>query len=133
MDGAIMKCSRLNLSVLRKQRSTASVQVPRSPEEIATTDNSVRVSRRSMLGLAGLAATLLPSAVKAVGTSLLGGFSVVQEDGLVAFALRGKTRWTIDCRRYGGSPKLYVEQTKEKISITLTDALYPGTNIPADL
>ncbi len=130
-DGVAMKCSRLNLSSIRKQRG--SIEIPYTAEKLISADNSVRVSRRSVLGLAGLATALLPSALKAVGTSMLGEFSMRRGDGVVAFAMRGKERWVLDCRLFGGSPQLSVEQDRDSILVELASAFYPGTTLPADL
>lgn len=126
-----MKSSRLNLASLRKLR--ASNRISHSPESLLDTDSSLRVSRRSVLGLAGLAASLLPSPLRAAGTSLLGNFSMRTGDGFVVFSLRGKERWLIDCAAFGGTPRLRVEQSDAAIVVELSGAVYPGTTIPADL
>jgi hypothetical protein len=44
-----------------------------------------------------------------------------------------KLLWAIDCDQFDGSPTLSGEQSDGRILLALKNALYPGTQIPADL
>jgi len=108
------------------------------------------MSRREMLGLTGAAAIGLSPVAKAVEANLLGTFQCDAVRGRVSFSLGGVDRWTIDVRRFAGgatapalgsgpvgpragSPKLRVDKTERLISFELTNARYPGTDLPADM
>jgi hypothetical protein len=69
----------------------------------------------------------------AIEESLLGLFEFAGDQKRVAFKLGGQERWVIDTRRFSGSPKLKVERSDKSISLELTGAEYPGTNLPANL
>ena len=115
---------RLNLSALRRKshsRAQSSTQGP------------LTMSRREMLGLTGAAAIGLSPVAKAVESSLLGAFQCDVVRGRVSFSLGGVDRWIIDVRRFAGSPDLRVDKTDELISMELTNARYPGTDLPADM
>jgi len=86
-----------------------------------------------VLGLAGIAAAGMSPALQAVGTAFLGPFELVQRKKRVAFKLGGKERWVIDTRQFAGSPTLTLQKTGNFIHLSLTNARYPGTDLPADL
>ena len=128
-----MKRTRLNLAALRGTlRPQASEGAPTLTELLSAPD-SATLSRRELLGLAGVAAVSMPPMVKQVGPSLLGRFELVTRPGRVAFKLGGRERWAIDTRRFAGGPRLHVDERGDLIRISLTGARYPGTSIPADL
>lgn len=66
-------------------------------------------------------------------TSLMGAFEFEGDEKHAAFKLGGKERWAIDLRRFGGSPVLNIERNTGSILVSLTNAMYPGTELPADL
>jgi hypothetical protein len=58
---------------------------------------------------------------------------VVQGPGTVTFTLNGIPRWVIDVSRFGGTPSLTLQTTpQQERSIALKNALFPGTQLPAD-
>lgn len=62
-----------------------------------------------------------------------GTLRVVEAPGTVTFTLNGVSRWVIDVRRFAGTPTLTVRPTPQQgTAITLHDALFPGTHLPAD-
>ncbi len=128
-----MKHTRLNLAALRgTMPSRLSADEP-TLTEVLSTPESVNLSRRELLGLAGVAAVSMPPLLRKVGPALLGRFQLVERPGRVAFKLGDRERWVIDCRRFGGQPRLKVEKGDELIRIALSGARYPGTELPADL
>jgi len=46
---------------------------------------------------------------------------------------RSGASWTIDPRLFEGAPKLSVTESPSSISVRLTGAIYPGTDLSADL
>ena len=55
-------------------------------------------------------------------------------DGRTArFMLAGTERWVIDPSRFCGAPRLNVVEKPEHVIVSLHDARFPGTGIPADL
>ena len=114
---------RLNLSALRRG-TTHPRQTP--------TERLV-VSRREVLGLAGAAAIGLSPVARAVEASVTGPFECVVRPGRAAFKLAGADRWVLDTRRFAGSPALDVTRTDSLIKIKLSNARYPGTDLPADM
>ena len=91
------------------------------------------VSRREALGLASVAAVGATPAGKALAGGLGGGFSLSTAGGKAVFRYRGRDCWIIDPKRFGGSARLKVDREKDHIRLRLTNATYPGTDIPADL
>jgi hypothetical protein len=113
----------LNLAALRSSRS-APLANPTAPGA---------VSRRQALGLAGAAAVGASPALRLAETPTLGAVTLARGRGRVAFLLGGMERWVIDIRRFSGNPHLTVQETAHRIQVSLTDALYPGTRLSADL
>ena len=62
-----------------------------------------------------------------------GTLSIIHTPGVLVFKLNGVTRWTIDIRRFGGSPALSMSGAlPHAVEIQLKHALFPGTQLPAD-
>ncbi len=123
-----MHRANLDLAALRASRT----QPTGDPSE--PTGGDFNVTRRKALGLAGVAAAGISPALRAVEGSVLGTFDMVRSGkGRVAFLYRGAERWVIDTRRFAGSPALRVEQSSDRILVELSRAIYPGTDMPADL
>lgn len=91
------------------------------------------MSRREMLGLAGVAAIGLSPVARAVESSVLGPMDCVSRRGRVSFTMGGADRWVIDTNRFAGSPDLTVEKTDSLMKFRLVNARYPGTDLPADM
>jgi hypothetical protein len=126
-DSQSMARTRLNLSVLRDQSKS------HDDRDDSLDADRLTFSRREVLGLMGAAAVGTSPAFKTIETALRGSVQLVGNSKRVAFTLAGCERWVIDTRRFGGSPKLKVERHDHFIRLALTDATYPGTNLPADL
>lgn len=112
---------RLNLSALRRKSHNRAQSPP------------LTMSRRELLGLTGAAAIGLSPVAKVVEASLLDAFECSAVRGKVAFSVDGVEQWVVDTRRFAGSPDLQVTKTDALISIKLTNAKYPGTDLPADM
>ncbi len=131
-----MQSLRLNIAALKTERPFKFRRAGRLIDEVTSDPDSLRLSRRQLLGLsvAGAAAigAAIPS-VKAVGATMLGEFEIVGDSRRVAFMLGRKERWAIDTARFGGSPAIDVERRGSVILVNLRNALFPGTSLPADL
>lgn len=53
-------------------------------------------------------------------------------DRKALFRINGQDKWVIDLLRFSGKPKLKIKNDEGSILITLTQARFPGTRIPAD-
>ena len=91
------------------------------------------VSRRAALGLAGAGAAGVSPALRVAQSASLGTFTISQSRNLVVFSLDGHSCWVIDCRRFDGNPRLSLTRTADALHLTLRNARYPGTPLPADL
>jgi hypothetical protein len=127
-----MKPTRLNLAALRKNIVPRARRL-RHLEEAIAGDGGMHLSRRQMLALTGTTAFTASGALKTIGTTLAGSFEIVGDRRRVAFMLGGKERWVIEARRFAGSPAISIERSKGSIRVELRGALYPGTDLPADL
>jgi hypothetical protein len=123
----------LNLDALRHRRLPHPPDTPPTVTQLVESDGSVSISRRQLIGLAGVAAVTLPPLGKAVQAVTLGRVQITYHPGRVAFRLGGTDRWVIDARRFSGSPRLTFRQTDEGLRIELAGARYPGTDVSADL
>ena len=58
---------------------------------------------------------------------------IIGDENRLAFLLNGEERWIIDPKLFGGSPRLAIERSDSRLHLKLSQAFYPGTNLPADL
>ena len=86
------------------------------------------LSRRDFILLGTASAVTGPSILSSVGA-----LEVIGDETRLSFALGGIERWIIDPRRFSGSPQLKIRRRARSIRISLKGALYPGTELPADL
>jgi len=91
------------------------------------------VSRRAALGLAGATAAGVSPALRLAQAASPGTLTISQSRYRVVFSLDGTPRWTIDTRRFAGSPRLELTRAAGRVRVTLTAARYPGTPLPANL
>jgi len=124
-----MRRLRLNLSALRARRWPRVPRAGLSAIEFLDSQSRLSLTRREMLGIAGTAAASLPLKFGAPE----GRLQFVPGQKRVAFRLDGWERWVIDTRWFAGTPTLRSERNDNLIRITLLDARYPGTNLPADM
>ena len=72
-----------------------------------------------------------PSPLPPIGNP--GTLGVMPGPGTVTFTLNGTPRWIIDVSRFSGTPSLTVQGTPQReTTVTLKNALLPGTQVPAD-
>jgi hypothetical protein len=113
--------NRFNLELLRSSqppRARAHAMMP------------VGMSRREFLQVTGAGAAY---AGYVTMPSLLQGrpFSVVRDGRKVHFLVENQPRWTIDPELFDGRPAAHLQSKGDRISLSLTDALFPGTQLPA--
>jgi hypothetical protein len=126
----------LNLAGLRHNR------IPRLiPPHAATTLqsrtqwNDLALTRRDFFGAAAFAGLSLSPTLNAVEAVLAAGedsFTSEVSETRIAFTMRGRERWVIDTRAFGGRPRLMANRTSGRFRIELTGATFPGTCLSAD-
>ncbi|MEM8487277.1 MAG: hypothetical protein AAF564_17120 [Bacteroidota bacterium] len=120
---------RLNLSTLRT-RCLPTIKRHTTPSELLSKEATIVLNRREMLGT--MAALGAMPVVKSIGTTVLGAVTMKASRGRVAFSMRGKDRWVIDTKQFGGTPRLAIDRAENAVTIRLQGALFPGTGLPAD-
>jgi hypothetical protein len=88
------------------------------------------VTRRLVLQ-AGAFSTAAPTAFGNLASSFR-RFRFSYQDGRALFYLGKDLLWTVDPERFVGRPRLRVEQSPRLLSLSLREARYPGTRVPAD-
>jgi len=89
-------------------------------------------TRREFLAITGTACLAIPTALR--GNHASNDFTIVEGPNRVAFVVEGVERWVIDGERFAGNPRVSLRrQTRDRIRVRLRGALYPGTNLRADL
>jgi hypothetical protein len=83
--------------------------------------------------MTGVAAIGCAQSLSALGTALQGPFELTVAEGRAAFDINGRAVWVIDTRRFGGKPVLKTTREERLIRLELTDAMYPGTQLSADM
>lgn len=126
-----MQESNLNLFDLRKRRLPPTPSLVDGLKNILSPLQHAKVSRRTLLKMMG---TALPApAVMSFAEGRFRTFQISREGGRISFIVGGIDRWTLDPIRFSGRPEVAFDRQKEKIKVQLSNALFPGTNISADL
>ena len=125
---------RLSLAAIRALIfATRSTRIGSRPSQVVFSESSL--SRRDLFGLTAIAGFGFSPAVS-LAKSMLDGtrssFDYTVGERRIDFRLHGQQRWVIDCTRFGGRPRLLSQIEPGNIRLTLLDALFPGTLIPAD-
>ena len=126
-----MRQLRLNLKDLRLNCIHRTPFLVTQLENLIDSGIRARVTRRTMLKMLG-SALPVPAAVAAQNQAYQ-TFQISNERGRIAFIVGGIERWTIDPSMFEGAAKTALRRTRDQIEVTLTDAVYPGTDIAADL
>jgi hypothetical protein len=113
--------SRLNLSSLRN------LDHQRIGADPITWLREVKFSRRRFIGLSAVAGAA--AAVPLVGGE---GFSVLQQNQSIYVLSGGKIRWEIGAERFGTRASVGLKRERDRIHLWLSDAVFPGTDLPAD-
>lgn len=103
----------------------------RVSENDTTTSSSV-LSRRSLLGLSGVAVLGLAPSLKAIASTSLDDFRLERSDDSVKLFLGKKLCWEISEKTFGGSPILSVVSSESSHGIELSGSLFAGTDLTAD-
>lgn len=128
-----MSVTRLNLLALRAQlwpRLRPKATAAGAPE---TTGAGSGLSRRELLGVAGLLAVSLLPGTRNIRLPWRGAFKLAGDERRLALLLGGHERFVISTDQFAGSPALRLTEQEEGYRIELTGARYPGTEVPADL
>lgn len=128
-----MRQTRLNLTALRGGLIPRPPHYRNTSNDPAGLGSDLTMSRRELLGMAGVAAVGMSPVIKAIDTSLRGPFELVHTRDRASFRLGGREMWAIDTRRFAGDPVLTVSKTDGAARVCLTGARHPGTNLPADI
>lgn len=88
-----------------------------------------RLSRRSLLGLSGAAV----ASTSALGRTWQAGFGLRRDGRAAELCLGPRVAWRIDPAAYDGRANLVIDESAERIVLQLTDARWPGCELPADL
>ncbi|MFK7849046.1 MAG: hypothetical protein AB8G77_27405 [Rhodothermales bacterium] len=124
-----MPKTRLNLSALRP-RSLSKAKQAITPSELFSKEPLFVLNRREMLGMMGFLGAI--PMVNSVGTTVLGSVTMVTAKDRIVFRMRGKEKWIIDTKLFGGKPRLSLDRSAEHLCIQLKNATYPGTGVSAD-
>jgi hypothetical protein len=113
--------SRLNLNMLRDR------DVLRSCAEWTTAPDRLGVSRRTFLSLGGV------GIVYGTIPRFLQGepFSIARNNRKLHFLVGDETLWTVDPEAFDGVAQLDLARKDGELHVTLRDALFPGTLLPA--
>jgi hypothetical protein len=115
--------SRFNLPILRGITRHGDNLVTEAAEPAR-----LKLSRRSFLAISGASA-----AFGAVPAFLRGaGFSIIREDGRIHLLVNDERHWTIDPGDFGERASLTLSEAEGEITIRLRNAMFVGTNLPAD-
>jgi len=58
-------------------------------------------------------------------------FSVTRDGRKIHFLVGNQTRWTIDPDQFDGNPSILLKRDENRIHLSLKDAFFPGTRLPA--
>lgn len=119
----------LNVSALHRKTSA------RKTNSGFTSDKNSEflLSRRKMLGLSGTAAFGATAVVRSLASTFNGYVDFTRSGDSVSFHVDGLERWRIEPRKFGGNPRLTLLEERKRILLTLREASFPGTTLPADL
>src|SRR5258708_26413875 len=113
--------SRFNLAALRTVGQ-------RSKTPAKSWLDELQISRRRFLGFSAAA-----GAGAAIPPFLRGeGFSTVCDGSKIDVLVRNESRWTIDATKFGPAARVGILKTDGRLKLTLVDAVFPGTEIPAN-
>jgi hypothetical protein len=113
--------SRFNLDLLRIVAASASD----TPQRRA---GAGKITRRSFLGVSG--GTMALGALPAI--ALNRPFSIRREGRAAHVLVAGEPRWTINPEFFGSAAELAIKDTSASVRISLRNATFPNTSLPAD-
>ena len=116
--------SRFNL---RRLRALNSLQVQ---EHEATSSKALALSRREFLRFTGAGAAY--AGYSTVPHYLQKDyFSVVRDGSKIHFLVENQLRWTLDPELFDGHAVAHLDRKQDWLRLSLRDALFPGTQLPA--
>jgi hypothetical protein len=123
-DLTVANFTGLDLERLRERTPSGGFAGPSAPLEPLF---QRPITRRLALQAGALGAT----AVRNMG-SIFRRFRFLYQDGRALFYLGEDLLWIVDPERFAGRPRLRVEHFPRLLALTLREARYPGTRVPAD-
>ncbi len=139
-----MARSLLNLSALRRRvesdpdtdaTAARSVEEPDPPADTAATVDAPRgaITRRRMVGSVAVVTAATAPLMRALGATVSEPFELRTGRNYAGFFIGRRARWIIDAKRFGGRARVEVRDEKNRIVVSLRDATWPGTSLPADM
>lgn len=128
-----MKRHGLNISALRSRALPRIPVEPRTVADVVQRPDGFGFTRRQALGITGLLSLTAAPMAQAITTAFEATYRLVRRGQKIAFLVAGVERWVLDPKRFGGSPVIDCKETDTGIVIRLRGALFPGTDISADL
>jgi len=89
-------------------------------------------SRRTALKQMSAFVVGISPGINTIGKALSIPFSYQLVDGGISFVHGGTVAWNILPAQFGGSPKVFIEEETNQLTLRLKNAVYPGTKICAD-
>lgn len=128
-----MKKTSLSVKALKQNRVPLLSTIAPTVRQVVERPEQFVLSRRQVIGLAGLASLGAAPLASAVESALSSTYTLRQGRGRVAFSVAGVERWVIDAKMFDGNAKVDIQKKHDALTVTLSHAFYPGTNVPADL
>lgn len=100
-------------------------------ERILSALGAATPSRRSLLLGIGSSSVIVPLVGHAARAA--NNFSVQGDRNSVELLVGRTPAWRLDAQWFDGAPKLRVQSSRDSLRVELNDALFPGTDIPANL
>ncbi len=128
-----MKRIALNVGAISRRRIPRISADARSAVVALVGAESVVLSRRRALGVAGALGILAAPAARAVESALSDSYRIVRRGQRIAIVVADVERWVLDPSMFDGSPETFYSESDDGIRLELRHARYPGTSISADI
>ena len=123
----------LRIDALRRQMLPQIEVAPRDLRDVVAHPDRHVVSRRRALGIAGALSVTAAPLARAMSGIFRQDCTMIRRGRAVVFVVANVERWVIDPDMFSGNPRLEVDRGEDSVVISLRGALYPGTNLSADL
>jgi hypothetical protein len=120
---------RLDVDAVLAGRPVA-VRAPTSRwEHVAELLRMPPITCRQWLTVVGATGVALPPVLAALNKS--DACELLGDERLAVFARHGRALWVIDPQRFDGAPRLRIRRSARSIYLSLQNAYFPATHIPA--
>ncbi len=117
---------------LKAVRALAAKPTSKTVTESLDSAEEIRLSRRSLLQMGGAGLLASSPLLRATATTLRDDFTCESDSHSFRITYAGQVRWSLDARSFSGNARLSVVRASNALTISLSDALYAGTTLPAD-